>query len=279
MRAIDFHVHPGTNEDIEAGGKYAEASFRYFRRKQVPVTVEELAEKYRSLDIQGVLLAWDCESNTGIPPLTNDYVADIVSRYSSIFFGFACVDPLKGKPALAELERAVGKLGLHGAKFHPTMQGFYPNDKNYYPLWKKCQELKLPVIFHTGTSSFGGASPGGSGLRLDPARPIYLDPVAGDFPDLTIIAAHTGWPWHEELMAMALHKSNIYIDLSGWSPRYLPAVVVQYANTLLSDRFLFGSDHPYIEPTRWLADFEKAEFKPEVRPKILLENAKRILQL
>ncbi len=107
----------------------------------------------------------------------------------------------------------------------------------------------------------------------------YLDDLAADFPNLTIIGAHPSWPWQEEMLAIAVHKTNVYIDLSGWSPKYFPPSLVQYANTLLQDRVLFGSDYPFITPERWLKDFEKAGFKPEVHEKILFQNAQRLLNL
>ncbi len=279
MRGIDFHVHPGTKEDFEAGGKYAEAAMRYFRRQLQPISVEELAERYQSLDLMGVLLAWDCETHTGLAPLSNDYIADITKRYPERFVGFACVDPWKGRRALQELDRAVKSLGLHGVKFHPTMQAFYPDDERFYGLWEKCRDLQVPVVVHTGTSAFGGASPGGSGILLDYSRPIYIDGLAADFPEMPIIAAHIGWPWHEELLAIALQKTNVYIDLSGWIPKYLPSQVLTYANTLLSDRMLFGSDHPYIDPARWLEEFDKLPLKLDVKQKILLDNARKLLKL
>jgi hypothetical protein len=126
----------------------------------------------------------------------------------------------------------------------------------------------------------GAGVPGGNGLKLSYGRPIpYIDDVAADFPNLTIIGAHPSWPWQEEMLAVAVHKTNVYIDLSGWSPKYFSPSLIQYANTLLQDRVLFGSDYPFLTPERWLADFEKAGFKPQVREKILLHNAKRLLKL
>jgi predicted TIM-barrel fold metal-dependent hydrolase len=117
-------------------------------------------------------------------------------------------------------------------------------------------------------------------VKLEYARPIHLDAVAADFPDLVIIGAHTGWPWHEELLAIIGHKPNVYMDLSGWSPRYIPSSVIEAARKRLSDRMLFGSDYPFITPERWLADFEALDgFSPDVRRKILYENAARILKL
>src|SRR5690606_25289726 len=115
----------------------------------------------------------------------------------------------------------------------------------------------------------GAGSPGGSGIKLKYCRPIpYLDDVAADFPELKIIAAHPAWPWQPEMLAVARHKSNVYIDLSGWAPKYFPPDLIQYANTLLKDRVLFGSDFPLITPERWIKEFQDLPFKDEVRPMI-----------
>ena len=102
---------------------------------------------------------------------------------------------------------------------------------------------------------------------------MCLDDVAADFPELEIVLAHPSFPWQDEAISVCLHKANVWIDLSGWSPKYFPPQLVQYANTQLKTRVLFGSDYPLITPDRWLADFEQAPFKDEVRPLILKENA------
>lgn len=276
-----MHVHPGTKEYlVDAGGKYLSDALDYFQKKDAIVNVEVMAGHYRHLDVTAVLLAWDAETHTGLPPVTNDYVASIVKRFPETFIGFASVDPWKGKIAIAELERAVKTLGLRGLKLHPIAQAFYLNDRRFYPLWETCSALKIPLLVHTGTTAVGAGVPGGDGLKLKYARPIpTIDDVAADFPDLTIIGAHPSWPWQEEMLALAVHKTNVYIDLSGWSPKYFPASLVKYANTLLQDRILFGSDYPFLTPERWMSDFEKAGFKTEVQEKILLTNAKRLLDL
>jgi len=280
MKAIDIHVHPGTKEDIiDTGGKYIEDALKYFGKKPEPLTIEELAEQYKSQDLFGVLLGWDAETNTGLPPLTNDYIAGIVKKYPETFMGFASVDPWKGKAAIEELTRAIKELGLKGVKFQPAAQGFKPNDRRFYPLYERCVELGIPALFHVGNTGYGAGAPGGDGIKLKYVRPIYLDDVAADFPGLTIISAHPAWPWQEEMLAIAMHKGNVYMDLSGWSPKYFPPSLVQYANSLLKDKCMFGSDHPYVRPDRWLADFEKADFKPEVRQKILLDNARKLLKI
>ncbi len=281
MQAIDMHVHPGTREYlVDGGGKYLSDALKYFHKEDAVVSVETMAEYYQGLDMMAVLLAWDTETQTGLPPVTNDYIAEIVKRYPDVFIGFASVDPWKGKVAIAELERAVKTLGLRGLKLHPIAQAFYLNDRRFYPLWETCSALKIPLLVHTGTTGVGAGVPGGDGLKLKYAQPIpYIDDVAADFPELTIIGAHPSWPWQEEMLALAVHKTNVYIDLSGWSPKYFSPSLVRYSNTLLQDRVLFGSDYPFLTPERWISDFEQAGFKPEVRQKILSENAKRLLKL
>lgn len=281
MRAIDMHVHPGTREYlVDAGGKYIADALSYFHRHDAIVSMEEMVAHYRRIDMKAVLLAWDAETATGLPPVTNDYVAGAVSNYPDVFIGFASVDPWKGRLAVAELERAVKELGLKGLKLHPIVQAFYLNDRRFYPLWETCSALKIPLLVHTGTTGVGAGVRGGNGLKLKYAQPIpTIDDVAADFPDLTIIGAHPSWPWQEEMLAIAVHKTNVYIDLSGWSPKYFSPSLIKYTNTLLQDRVLFGSDYPFLSPERWIADFEKVGFKPEIWDKILLENAKRLLGL
>jgi predicted TIM-barrel fold metal-dependent hydrolase len=178
------------------------------------------------------------------------------------------------------MERAIKELGLIGAKFHPGIQAFYPNNAQFYPLYEKIAELGVPALFHTGTNGLGAGTPGGMGVKLDFSRPIYLDHVAADFPRLTIIGAHPAWPWHEEMLAIIGHKSNVFMDLSGWSPKYIPKQIMDEARGRLQDRILFGSDYPFITPSRWLADFEALEgFSPDVTRKILHDNAARLLKM
>ncbi|MHB8481927.1 MAG: amidohydrolase family protein [Nitrospiria bacterium] len=281
MIAIDMHVHPGTKEYlVDAGGRYLDDALKYFRQKTRPVSVEEMAAYYKKIDMMAVILAWDAETHTGLPAVTNDYIADIAGRYPETFIGFGSVDPWKGKLAVDEAERAIRRLKLKGLKFHPICQAFFPNERRFYPLWETCASLKIPVLFHTGTTGVGAGVPGGDGLQLKYGQPIpCLDDIAADFPNLTIIGAHPSFPWQDEMLAVAVHKTNVYIDLSGWSPKYFPPSLIQYANSILQDRVLFGSDYPFLTPERWMEDFEKAGFKPQVREKILLQNAKRLLQI
>ncbi len=279
MRAIDIHVHV----PIPAGHPAAlekEQLAGYFKSGPMPRSPEEMYEVYKALDIFGVVFEIDAETATGVPYVGNDYVAGVVQTYPDQFIGFASVDPWKGAMALHELERSVRELGLRGLKLHPTTQAFFPNDPRFYPLWAKCIELGIPVLFHSGQTGVGSGMPGGGGFKLKYAQPIpAIDDVAADFPGLTIIMAHPAVPWQEEQLAVALHEGNVYIDLSGWSPKYFRPVLLQYATTLLQDKVLFGSDYPALQPDRWLRDFEALEVKAEVRQKILIENARKLLKL
>lgn len=280
VKAIDIHVHLANSDAAAHTGIFNKHMEKYFGRKFEVVTTDGLAQMYSDLDMMAVIFGVDSESNTGMPRVSNEKVAEAVRKYPDIFIGFGSVDPWKGKFAVKEVERCVKELGLKGMKFQQITMGFYPNQRRFYPIWEKCAELKVPVIFHMGTTGMGAGAPGGMGLHLKYARPIpYLDDVAADFPELTIIGAHPAWPWQEEMLAIARHKANVYIDLSGWSPKYFPQSLIQYANTLLKDKCMFGSDFPAITPQRWMEDFETIPIRDEVKPKIFLENAKKVLNL
>ena len=279
MRAIDMHVHVPRQPGLPEIAVEAQLQ-RYFRVKSLPKNAAEMAAQYKELDILGVIFSVDTETTTGEPPDTNDYVAAIVRDHPQQFRGFASVDPWKGKAAVLELERSVKDLGLTGLKLHPIHQSFFPNDTHFYPLYEKAAELGVPVLFHSGFAGAGAGLPGGAGLKLKYSAPIPgIDDVAADFPQLTVIMAHPSWPWTEEQIAVVLHKANVFMDLSGWLPRYIPEALVREVNSRLRDKVFFGSDYPYVQPDRWLRDFEEIAVRDEVRPKVLLENARRVLQL
>jgi len=279
VRAIDFHVHLPTPEWLDVSMKgYVEAAERYFRTKVARNTLEGLAREYADLDLKAVLLAWDAETATHRPRLSNEFVAQAVKDYPEVFVGFASVDPHKGERAVAELEKAA-ELGLVGGKFHPSLQNFDPSDERFWPVFAKCEALGFPCIFHTGTSGIGAGTPGGQGIRIDLCQPLRLDPLAAAYPNLQIIAAHMGWPWHVELLAMAMHKTNIWIDTSGWAPKYIPAEVMRELKTRLQDRFLFGSDYPFIQPQRCLDELSALDIPQPALDKVLRANGIRLLGL
>ncbi|MEA2623668.1 MAG: uncharacterized protein QOH61_2578, partial [Chloroflexota bacterium] len=216
--------------------------------------------------------------NTGEVPVSNDEVLEIAAANDDVLIPFVSLDPHRGKRAVTEARRLIAK-GARGFKFHPNLQGFFPNDRMAYPLYEVIAEAELPALFHTGHSGMGSGLPGGGGIRLKYSNPMHVDDVAVDFPDMPIVLAHPSFPWQEEAISVAMHKAQVYIDLSGWSPKLFPPVLVQYTNTALRHKVLFGSDYPVISPDRWLADFEKLPIKDEVRPLVLKENAVKLLGL
>jgi predicted TIM-barrel fold metal-dependent hydrolase len=240
-------------------------------------TVQETAAYYRERRIACVIFPVDAERETGYRRYRNEEVAELCTENADILIPFASIDPHKGKLGAREARRMVEEFGFRGFKLHPTMQGFFPNDRLAYPLYEAISESGKPVIFHTGQTGVGSGMPGGNGMRLKYSNPMYIDDVAIDFPDMTIILAHPSFPWQDEALAVATHKPNVYIDLSGWSPKYFPPNLVRYANTILKHKMLFGSDWPMIAPERWLAAFDDAGFMDEVKPLILKENAMRLL--
>lgn len=272
--AIDIHSHLRTGERREAATPHADAD-RLFK---TDLRTADPVEFYTERRMMAVLFDVDAEAATG-QRMSNDEIAETVTRSSGVLIGFASVDPWKGRAAIRELERC-RDLGLRGLKVQPITQGFWLNDPQFRPLWDACQELELPVMVHTGTTGIGAGSPGGRGLRLKYGQPVpALDDLAAEFPRLQLIAAHFAWPWHLELLAVARHKANVFVDLSGWAPRYVPPEVVRYCNSVIPDQFLFGSDFPLLSPDRWLNEFHDLGLKPEVRRKVLYENACRLLGL
>jgi uncharacterized protein len=275
-RAIDFHVHASTEEWLRGSiGPMLDVTARYFRSEIRVRTVEEMAGEYRRWDLLGVLLAWDAETATGLPPLTNDRVAEICNSYPQQFIGFASVDPHK-PDAVTELERAIKELGLKGLKMHPQVQAFYPNDDRFEPLWAKCEELSLPVIVHVGQTGLGAGVAGGFGIAYDYGRPMCMDTVAARHPGLTVVMAHFGYPWHLEVIASAMHKTNVWVDISGWRPRYVPEEVKRAARRRLSDRFVWGSDYPMLDPGLLLDEIGDLDLG-ERQEDVLKNNAARLL--
>jgi uncharacterized protein len=279
--AIDVHVHA----EVSASGhpslpaQLAEGAAAYFGADHRMPSVPEIAAYYRERRIAAVVFTVDAEAATEHPPISNEEIATTCAEHADVLIPFASIDPAKGEPGARDARRLAQQFGVRGFKFHPSLQGFYPNDPIAFPLYEVLQELGLPAIFHTGQTGIGARVRGGGGIRLKYSNPMCIDDVAVDFPDLRIVMAHPAFPWQDEALAVATHKPNVYIDLSGWSPKYFPPQLIRYANSLLKDKVLFGSDYPLITPDRWLADFEQLDIKPDVRPLILKQNAIALLRL
>jgi uncharacterized protein len=280
VTAVDVHVH---TELSRAGHdpmppELRAAARTYFGSDEPLPTVDDVAAYYRERGIAAVVFTVDWESRSGIPPISNEEIAEAAAANADVLIPFASVDPAR-PDAVARARAPIADHGVKGFKFHPNLQAFFPNDRSAYPLFEVIAEAGLPALFHTGHSGMGTGLKGGGGFLLKYSNPMCLDEVAADFPELEIVLAHPSFPWQDEAISVCLHKANVWIDLSGWSPKYFPPQLVQYANTQLKTKMLFGSDFPLITPDRWLADFADAAFKDEVRPLILRENAARLLGL
>jgi len=275
--AMTSHDHPEVYEDEVNQHMLADARRRW-KSELVDYSVDQTAEYYRARNMIAVVFTVDSESGLGERRVPNTEVLEAAKRNSDVIIPFASIDPWKGRMGVMEAERLIAD-GVRGFKFHPSIQGFYPNDHRVYSLYEVIAAAGLPAIFHSGQTGVGRTSPGGNGVRLKYSNPMLLDDVAADFPTMPIVIAHPSFPWQQEALAVAMHKELVYIDLSGWSPKYFPEELVRYANSLLKHKMLFGSDFPVLEPDRWLADFAERDFKDEVRPLILRENAIRLLGL
>ena len=275
LAAIDVHVHLEARDDATTTDSAAKT---YFGDSGASRDPKALAEYYRSRKIALVIFAVD-ERLTGRPRVTNEEVIRFASDNADIAIPFASIDPHRGPEGVREAQRLVSDGLVRGLKLHPPVQQFSPNDTLAYPLYEVFAEARLPVVFHTGHSGIGTGMRGGGGVRLKYGNPLPIDDVAVDFPNMPIIMAHPSFPWQDEAISICLHKPNVYIDLSGWSPKYFSPTLVQYANTRLQKKVLFGSDYPFITPDRWLADFAKIPIRNEVRPLILKENAVKLFGL
>lgn len=275
---IDSHVHLATEAWVEGSlGPYRASVEGYFRRKILIRSVETMAADYSAAGMVGILLGWDAERASGRPGLPNDLIAAICARFDQQFTGFGSVDPLRDG-AVAELER-FPDLGLMGLKLHPTVQGFDPSADAVQPFFEAAARLQLRIITHAGSSAIGARRPGGQGLRIDLARPALFDRVAAQFPDMPILLAHVGAPWESETIAMALHKSNVYTDISGWKAKYLPTALVREVRGRLRHQVCFGSDYPMFDPEEQLSDVRSLGFGAEVNDSLMRHNARRFLGL
>ena len=280
LLAIDVHTHAEISlRDPQEPTVFQEAAQKYFKHEHPRPTIPEVAAYYRERKIGCVIFPVDGERARGDKPVSNEEVAELAAENSDIMIPFASLDPGRGAEAVREAKRLIREFGVKGFKFHPQYQEFFPNDPMAYPLYEVINDAGLPALFHTGHSGMGTGMRGGGGIRLKYGNPMDVDDVAVDFPDMPIILAHPSWPWQDEALSICLHKPQVYIDLSGWSPKYFPPQLVRYANTQLKRKVLFGTDYPLITPERWLEDFAAADFRDEVRPLILKENAVRLLNL
>jgi hypothetical protein len=279
--AIDVHVHveQDLHGHLSMDDELLAAAAKYFKGDPYHPTVPQIAADYRARRMAAVIFTVDSELATGHPALSNEEIAAAAAEHPDVLIPFGSIDPARGAAGVRSARRLVEGHGVRGFKFHPSIQAFAPNDVAVYPMYEELQSLGVPALFHTGQTGIGAGLPGGRGIKLRYSDPMLIDDVAADFPDLTIIMAHPSVPWQDAAISVATHKANVYIDLSGWSPKYFPPQLVRAANSLLKHKVLFGSDYPLLQPERWISDFAALEIKDDVRPLIMKENAVRALRL
>ena len=282
VEAIDIHTHV----EIDSAGQcaydpeLAEATGRYFNLGPDHFArVDDLAAHYRRHNTAAVVFTIDARTASGHRPNSVEELIEGAARNNDVLIPFGTVDPLAGDAAVRRVGELVDDFGVRGFKFHPSLQGFEPNQRQFYPLYEAIAAKGVPALFHTGQTGLGSALPGGHGIKLRYSDPMLLDDVAADFPDLTIVMAHPAVPWIDAQIAIASHKANCYVDLSGWSPKYFPPQLIRALSRQLKTKALFGTDHPYITLDRWRRDFESLDVDPEAIPMILKGNALRVLGL
>ncbi|MFC9441934.1 MULTISPECIES: amidohydrolase family protein [Brevibacterium] len=283
ITALDVHTHVESDghDHTSLDDELLAASADYFRAA-VPrtPTVADLAAYYRERSMAAVIFTVDATTALGgHPPVSSEMIAEQAAEHNDTLIPFGSVDPRRPAEAVARIRELATDYGVRGMKFHPSLQGFDPSEREYYGLYEACAELGLVALFHTGQTGIGAGLPGGRGIKLRYSDPMLLDDVAADFPDLTMILAHPSVPWADSSISIATHKANVYLDLSGWSPKYFPPQLVRAIGSILKDKALFGSDFPLITPERWMRDFEDLGIRPEAVPLIMKDNAVRVLGL
>jgi predicted TIM-barrel fold metal-dependent hydrolase len=279
---IDFRVRIPPKDFSELTKSFSFPSFLaqyeklYKLRNIIDISLAELIKLMEEAGVTKAVL--QAEFEYGDYKAFNQYVAETIRKYPDKFIGFGSVDPRDGMTAVREIERIVRDLGLKGLNLQPWVYGLPPNNKKYYPLYAKCTELGIPVTVHVGIN-----------FSLDRCmrvgRPLYLDEVAHDFPELKIILNHVGWPWVNESVAVAWRNPNIYLEIGGIAPKYIAMQgtgwepLLTYANSLLQDRVLFATDWPVISFQRAVNEIKEWPVKEEVKEKIFYKNAQHILGL
>ena len=276
MKVIDFRFRPNTPETITGiqNSKMFKGLCEHidFGKMKPQSLAEVVADLDRHQVEWAVITGRDCETTYGSKS-NNDSVIEFVKAYPNKFIGFVGLDPHKGMKAIAEFKAAVNDLGLRGAAVDPYLAQIYAHDAKYYPIYAKCCELDVPIVFTTGPATLV------PNAIIDHVAPRYIDIVARDFPELKIVISHGGYPWVNEAISVAERNRNVFIDLSEYEYAPMAEAYIQAANTMIPDKVLFASAHPFVDFREALQKYERLQLKAEVRQKILYDNAARLLGL
>jgi hypothetical protein len=282
IKAIDCVVNPITPEIMRLRPAWSKGFLHGKIGREASiiegVTYAQMLELMDRAGIERAFLIATKTGQLGIPGswhLPYEIVADAVQSHPDRFSGLAGLDPTEGMKGVRALERAVRELGFIGAHFYPHWFELAPDHARWYPFYAKCVELDVPVQLQVGQS-----------LVYDPerplpsvGRPITLDAVACDFPELKLIGIHVGIPWADEMIAMAWKHKNVYIGCDAHSPKYWPESFVRYVNSYGQEKVIFGTDYPVLDFERTRREVEALGLKEETKCKLLRDNAKRIYKL
>lgn len=271
-RIIDAWAQPAFKEMFEhlpeIARLFKQSGTTHILEKGVPI--EEMVQAMDRSGVETVCLsAWH---RPGKSIVSNDMIAEIISRFPGRFVGLAAVDLEKPVRAVRELERAVRELGFKALRVVPWLWSRPPNDKFYFPLYVKCIELDIPFCTQVGHT--------GPLMPSDTGRPVpYLDEVALTFPELKIVGGHIGYPWTDEMIGLAWKHENVFIDTSAYLPRYYPQQLLHYMKTYGKDKVLFGTNFPQLPFEKCAEQVGALDLPDDVREQFLRENARRVFKL
>lgn len=280
--AIDTVVNIWTEEALSYRPSWRNSFFiDKMKADAANVAGVSLEECIRQMDGAGIRRGFLVSTKCGPKGPASTYhlpvrlVAEAVQNYPDRFSGLAGIDPTEGMPGVREFAKAVTEYGFVGAHIYPQWFELAPDHAKYYPFYAKAVELDVPVLMHIGQSMVYAPDYPCRSV----GRPITLDAVACDLPELKIVASHIGIPWHDEMIAMAWKHKNVYIGSDAHSPKYWPASFVHFINTYGQDKVMFGTDYPLLSFDRCMKEIKALNLRPEVLPKFLRDNAARVYKL
>jgi len=279
---IDIVVNLFTPQEVELGQTGLDEDFK--KQVRMPaemrdgVTIPDYIKKMNQAGIERSLLIAVRAGDIRVPEsfeIPYERVYDICSQNPDRFSGLAGVDPFRGMEGLNDLETAVKEYGFVGAHLYPHWCELPPNHRKYYPYYAKCCELGIPIMMQVGHNLIYSKN-----RRLPSVgKPIYLDQVAIDFPELKLIGIHIGIPWTEEMISMCWKHENVYTAGDAYAPKYWPEAFIHYANSYGKHKVMFGTDWPVIDPIRAVDEFNNLNFKDSSKELVLRENAMRVFNL
>ena len=279
---IDIVVNLFTPQEVELGQTGLDEDFK--KQVRMPaemrdgVTIPDYIKKMNQAGIERSLLIAVTAGDIRVPEsfeIPYERVYDICSQNPDRFSGLAGVDPFRGMEGLNDLETAVKEYGFVGAHLYPHWCELPPNHRKYYPYYAKCCELGIPIMMQVGHNLIYSKNR----RRPSVGKPIYLDQVAIDFPELKLIGIHIGIPWTEEMISMCWKHENIYTAGDAYAPKYWPEAFIHYANSYGKHKVMFGTDWPVIDPIRAVDEFNNLNFKDSSKELVLRENAMRVFNL